>query len=106
FLKGHPLYRTHKIQFDQRKNSIVPNFIGGSLHRCDRGDREYYCATMLTLFKPWRTGLDLKEEGYSWDETFNDHKFTDAQKQYIKNFNIRYECNDARDDYAAQLKKG
>ncbi|KAF9455717.1 hypothetical protein BDZ94DRAFT_1293114 [Collybia nuda] len=98
FLKGHPLHRTHKIQFDQRKNNIVPNFIGGSLPRCDRGDREYYCATMLTLFKPWRTGLDLKEEGYSWDETFVGHEFTDVQKQY--------ECNDARDDYAAQLKKG
>jgi hypothetical protein len=24
----------------------------------------------------------------------------------MKNFNIRYECNDARDDYSAQLKKG
>ena len=24
----------------------------------------------------------------------------------MKNFNVRYECNDARDDYSAQLKKG
>ena len=24
----------------------------------------------------------------------------------MKNFNLRYECNDARDDFSAQLKKG
>jgi hypothetical protein len=51
----------------------------------------------------WRS-TDLKN--YSWDETFNLYEFNDQQKQYMKNFNIRYECNDARDDYSAQLKKG
>jgi len=71
FLKEHPLYKTHRVQFDERKINIVPNFVGGSLPRCDRGDREYYCATMLTLFKPWRSGKDLKNQNYSWDETFN-----------------------------------
>jgi len=47
----------------------------------------------------------LNQEDYSWDETFNDHKFTNHQSQLIRNFNIRYEYNDARDDYSAQLKK-
>src|SRR6266567_8887681 len=103
FLKEHPLYKTHKAKFDDKRKNIVPNFVGGSLPRCDR---EYYCATMLTLFKPWRSGKDLKNIDYSWDETFNLYEFTDQQKQYIKNFNVRYECNDARDDYSAQLKKG
>jgi len=105
FLKDHPLYETHRVYYDERRSNIVPNFVGGSLPRADRGDREYYCTTMLTLFKPWRSGKDLKQEDYSWDETFNNHKFTDHQSQLIKNFNIRYECNDARDDYSAQLKK-
>jgi hypothetical protein len=106
FLREHLLYKTHQVQFDDRRKNIVPNFVGGSLPRCDRGDREYYCATMLTLFKPWRSGKDLKNQNYSWDETFNLYEFNDQQKQYMKNFNIRYECNDARDDYSAQLKKG
>ncbi len=105
FLKEHPLYKTHRAKFDDKRKNIVPNFVGGSLPRCDRGDREYYCATMLTLFKPWRSGKDLKNIDYSWDETFNLYEFTDQQKQYMKNFNVRYECNDARDDYSAQLKK-
>jgi len=106
FLSMHPLYETHMIQFDTRKLNTVPNFIGGSLPRRDHGDREYYCATMLTLFKPWRSGKDLKSEGYSWDETFTSHSFTSRQSELMDNFNIRYECNDARDDFSAQLKKG
>ena len=106
FLKDHPLYKTHQIEFNKKRNQIVPNFVGGSLPRRDRGDREYYCATMLTFFKPWRTGKDLKTENYSWDETFNDHQFTPRQLELMQFFNIRYECNDARDDFSTQLKKG
>ena len=106
FLKDHPMYRTHKVHFNEQKYKVVPNFVGGSLPRCDRGDREYYCATMLTLFKPWRSGEDLKARDYSWDETFTEHRFTPRQLEIMKYFNIRYECNDARDDYSAQLKQG
>jgi hypothetical protein len=59
FLSSHPQYQTHYAhQVDDE--SIVPNFIRGTLPRCDQGDREYYCLTMLTLFKPWRFGTDLK----------------------------------------------
>src|SRR5882762_2564553 len=43
-------------------NKLISNFVGGSLPRCDKGDREYYCTTMLTLFKPWRHGQDLKKK--------------------------------------------
>jgi len=93
------------VQFDDRRNNIVSNFVGGSLPRYDKGDREYYCATMLILFKPWRSGKDLKNKDYSWDETFNLYEFNDQQKQYMKNFNIRYECNNTRDNYSAQFKK-
>ena len=39
FLQDHPLYKTHQIHFDKKKTQIVPNFDGGSLPRCDRGDR-------------------------------------------------------------------
>jgi len=106
FLEEHPLYETHCVDFNFRKHDIVPNFVGGSLPRSDRGDKEYYCATMLTLFKPWRTGKDLKLQNDSWDDAFTTHKFTSNQVQVMKNFNIRYECLDARDDFSVQLKQG
>ena len=103
FLKLHPQFQTHQVSFVNDDN-IVLNFLGGSLPHCDQGDREYYCLTMLTLFKPWRSGKDLKSADQTWDETFNHHNFTFRQQQLMKNFNLRYECIDARDDYSAQLQ--
>ena len=87
-------------------NLTVPNFIGGSLPRCDRGDREYYCCTMMTLFKPWRTGKDLKAEDQTWDESFTNHSFDNRSHEIIKYFNVRYECLDARDDFSAKQERG
>jgi len=104
FLQNHPLHETHQVSISKSKN-LVPNFAGGSLPRCDKGDREYYCATMLTLFKPWRHGKNLKDDDQSWDEAFTDYKFTPHQIELMKFFNIRYECNDARDDYSKLLKQ-
>ena len=100
------MYETHYAEFDRNKIHIVPNFVGGSLPRQDRGDREYYCTTMLTLFKPWRSGKSLKNETQSWDKAFTDHEFTQRQLEIMNNFNLRYECLDARDDFSAQLRQG
>ena len=105
FLDNHPQRESHYVTSNPKCLNKVPTFLGGSLPRCDRGDREYYCATMLALFKPWRKREDLKQDDHSWDETFTNHKFTLEQNQLMRNFNIRYECNDARDDYSAQLKQ-
>ncbi|PPQ87199.1 hypothetical protein CVT25_014754 [Psilocybe cyanescens] len=48
-----------KCDFDHVRNT-VPNFVGGPLPRRDNGNRDYYCCSMLTLFRPWRNGGDLK----------------------------------------------
>lgn len=104
FLKSHPQFQTHQIHCVDKIHNI-PNFLGGPLPRCDQGDREFYCLTMLTLFKHWRSGKNLKSVNMTWDETFNQHKFTIRQEQLMKNFNLQYECLDARDDYSAKLKK-
>ncbi|KAF8801704.1 hypothetical protein BYT27DRAFT_7114362, partial [Phlegmacium glaucopus] len=107
FTQNHPLHDSHASHFIVNHKRRIPNFIGATLPRCDQGDRNYYCSTMLTLFKPWRKGHDLKSnELETWDECFNSHEFTNQQEKLMKNFNIKYECLDARDDYRAQLKKG
>ncbi|KAL1725088.1 hypothetical protein EV714DRAFT_196384, partial [Schizophyllum commune] len=106
FLNTHPQYATFHVYCDPSKREyIVPNFAGGAIPRNDQGDREYYCATMLTLFAPWRRGRDLKSEGYNWDSTFRAHTFEPRHLQLMDNFNLRYECADARDDFRAELKK-
>jgi len=59
---------------------------------------------MLTLFKPWCTGHNLKSAEETWEQAFNKHIFSPAQKNLMSNFNLRYECLNARDDYSAQIK--
>ncbi|TFK59305.1 hypothetical protein BDN72DRAFT_905976 [Pluteus cervinus] len=61
---------------------------------------------LLTMFKPWRTGKDLKQTVENWDQTFSNHRFSLDQMTILKNLNIKYECLDARDDYFAQLRSG
>ncbi|KAI0038191.1 hypothetical protein FA95DRAFT_1665540, partial [Auriscalpium vulgare] len=104
FLKGHPQCETHSIHMAAEDEPIVPNFVGGTLPRKDKGNYEDYCLTMLTLFKPWRIGSDLKTNNQTWQEAFETYTFTPRQLELMKFFHIRYECNDARDDFHAQRK--
>jgi hypothetical protein len=101
----HPLHKTHHTKECSDDDDMIVNFIGASLPRCDQGDREYYCLTMLALFKPWRTGGELKSETENWDTAFTNYKFTTEKLKLMRNFNIRYKCLDARDDHHAQLQK-
>jgi len=96
FVKGHPLCETHGIRYIPNKDTVIANFIGETLPRRDRGDREWYCSTMLVLFKPWRSGLQLKTQDQSWDDAFESHHFLQQHVVMMDNFNLRYECLDAR----------
>ncbi|KAJ6623682.1 hypothetical protein B0H10DRAFT_1786022 [Mycena sp. CBHHK59/15] len=99
-------FKTHAVHCDfQKLDKIIPNFMGGAIPRADKGDREYYCMTILTLFKPWRTPADLNDNDSKWDQIFHKHVFTSRQQELIRNFNIRYECNDARNDHYAIMRK-
>ncbi|EIW62916.1 uncharacterized protein TRAVEDRAFT_114867, partial [Trametes versicolor FP-101664 SS1] len=107
FHENHPQYNTHHVKLLDESEAYVPNFICGSLPRRDAGNLEQYCMTMLTLFKPWRTGQDLRpSQDVLWDDVFNGHSFTERQLEVMKFFHIKYECNDARDDLFAARKKG
>ncbi len=73
-MDGHPLKDTHYLVVDSIDEYVVPNLVGETLPRKDKGDKEDYCATMLTLFRPWRSGLDLKQQGESWEDAFQKHR--------------------------------
>ncbi|KAF8234707.1 hypothetical protein L208DRAFT_1260384 [Tricholoma matsutake] len=88
FTNTHPLYNPHHIKVGPDDDNIVVNFIGANLPHCDQGDREYYCSTMLTLFKPWQTGKELKFSIESWNDAFSNYLFTERQLELMKNFNI------------------
>ena len=88
FMPDHPQYLSHAVRLmPERCAFVVPNFAGGALPRCDRGDREYYCTTMLCLFKLWRTCMELKKPDQSWDSAFRTFHFTKHQRKLMENFN-------------------
>jgi len=104
FQEGHPQCATHQAHMSRNNSLIIPNF-------CRMLSQDLIvvigvlCCTMLTLFKPWRNGKDLKGEHSSWDKAFVAHEFTRRQKEIMKYFDVRYECLDARDDYSAKRAK-
>ncbi|KAA1479142.1 hypothetical protein DENSPDRAFT_788877 [Dentipellis sp. KUC8613] len=104
FLQDHPHHDTHSVRIHPESKAKIPSFIG-TLPRPDQGNYDDYCVTMLTLFKPWRSGYDLKLEGEKWEQSFQRHTFTNGQKEIMKFMNIRHECYDARDDFRAQRIK-
>lgn len=102
FRKEHAQYKTHRLKVHGEHDAWIPNFVGGILPRKDKGDIEEYGRTMLTLFKPWSNPSHLKHRAQSWHAAFTEHQFTDRQKEIMDFFHVRYECNDARDDFRAQ----
>ena len=52
----------HSIMVFETCYNYAINFLGGPLPYKDKGDPEFYCLTMLTLFKSWREASDLKLE--------------------------------------------
>lgn len=98
----HPQSKSHYVQYLPQGKRPLANFLN-TIPRSDSND-ENYCKIMLTLFKPWRDGLDLKQENLSWSECFSAMIFSESAVTLMKNFNIKYECLDSRDDYSAKSK--
>ncbi|PPR07987.1 hypothetical protein CVT24_002699 [Panaeolus cyanescens] len=106
YLPEHPMVGEQLVACDpSKRRTMVPNFIGPALPRRDTGDVEEYCCTMLTFFAPWRTGLDLKSASLSWKDAFDAYPFTERQRELMDNFNLKYECYDARDDFSLSRSK-
>lgn len=49
--------------------------------------------------------MDLKDVMSTWDQAFKEHNVTSRQQQLLNNFNVQYECNNARDDHFSLMKK-
>ncbi|KAK0494090.1 hypothetical protein EDD18DRAFT_1043775, partial [Armillaria luteobubalina] len=102
FSSEHPLHGSHHVHVCPPEKRKVPNFVGRMLPHVDKGDREYYCLVMLVLFRPWRSGVDLKGGAdILWDTEFDAYPFTEDNRRVMANFNLRYECLDAQDDFRA-----
>ncbi|KAF5336919.1 hypothetical protein D9611_002865 [Ephemerocybe angulata] len=105
YADSHPQKDSFGITYDLRRmDTVIPSIVGPFLPRKDSEDVDYYGCTMLTLFAPWRSGMDLKSSDETWATAFENYTFLERHSAVIRNMNIRYECYDTRDDYHAQMK--
>lgn len=59
---------------------------------------------MLTLFKPFSTGLELKNADETLEAAFNKFDFSDEQKNLMNSFHVLQECDTASHKFAKQCK--
>ena len=73
YLNDHPRCHTHMCIARCENHNFLPNIVGSWFPQRDGDDdtKSYYYASMLTLLKPWRNLLDLKNEDESWQWAFN-----------------------------------
>ncbi|KAI0698724.1 hypothetical protein C8Q76DRAFT_584676, partial [Earliella scabrosa] len=98
-LEQHPQSSTHILR--KRVLWLVPVILGDRIPRRDRSEaeREHWARTVLTLFRPWRTPGDLKNETETWIDSYNrqQHLIPQEHQDVIDNMNVLSECKDARD---------
>lgn len=95
----HPTHPSHKSRvriLRPSTHTTLPNFIGSYFPRADDLDsHDFYCASMLLLFTPWRRLLvDLKDPFESWTDAFN-RKLVQLPHLFhrmIDNIQFYYEC--------------
>ena len=99
FLSGHPQRNMHLVR--KRVTWVVPVVLGSRIARGDRSpeERESWARQVLTLFVPWRTPNDLKQQRESWSEAYDRHahRITSHHASIIHNMAVLSECKDARD---------
>lgn len=101
FLPNHTQYISHQLNLKENSHDVALDLSGVTLPCRDGGNIEEYCMTMLIIFRPWRSPLKLKQKEQTWEEAFNSYTWSDHAITAIKNMHIKYECNDAKNNYNA-----
>ena len=99
YLSLHPKAKTAQRILRSYGHRNLPNFVGRWFPRSDDEEtREFYCASMLALLKPWRDlGKDLKHPGQMWKTAF-DHFLGETswkEKRVISGLQYFHECASA-----------
>ncbi|TFY54236.1 hypothetical protein EVJ58_g8978 [Rhodofomes roseus] len=76
YLPAHHRHDTVQRVVRGLGHNTLPNFVGAQFPRNDDPDSyDFYCASMLLLFKPWRdVAVDLKERNETWQSSLDRFK--------------------------------
>lgn len=70
--------------------------------------RDYYCASMVTLLKPWRRLSTLKSDGLTWEEAFDRMQVEGGEKvaKYLSNIQYYYDSKETAERNREKERKG
>ncbi|KAJ3479493.1 hypothetical protein NLI96_g9013 [Meripilus lineatus] len=111
FQDDHPNKDTHAVFKLKGDRSYILNYKGVPLPRKipypqpDSDLHECYCIVMLTIFLPWRTDWELKQEIDSWSHAFEQADLSPRARNVMSNMNLLYECYDASHDFSTLRRK-
>ncbi|THG94148.1 hypothetical protein EW026_g7265 [Hermanssonia centrifuga] len=111
YLDTHPKFRDLRRVARSPTHRNLPDFVGPWPARSDDNENdEFYCASMLTLLKPWRNiGRDLKNASENWRQAFDRYLASKSEEERLKinrmlsGIQYHHECDSAaRAERAAQ----
>ncbi|QRV90748.1 Helitron helicase-like domain at N-terminus [Ceratobasidium sp. AG-Ba] len=98
YRKGHPRAGTRRRVLRAKDHNMLLNVVGPYLPRNDHPETyNFYCASMLSLLKPWRDLRDLLSPGQSWPDALTSFltSATQSQHDFISAAQYYYQCRDA-----------
>ncbi|KAF8120371.1 hypothetical protein EV363DRAFT_1084217, partial [Boletus edulis] len=98
YLPDHPKHLTHRRVVRTPGHSALPNIIGPFFPNAkDESTEDLYCASMLTLLRPWRKLEDIKGHQDSFRNAFNQFmkKATPTDRDIICGIQYYYDCRNA-----------
>ena len=104
FQSGHPQVSSH-INI-KRMKPVVPVLLGPPIPRQDRVDtKERYYRSIITLFVPWRSILDLCDINQTWEQAFQTRrtKMTADSNKIVDNIQLLQECTKDKDEHLQQV---
>ncbi|QRV90295.1 ATP-dependent DNA helicase PIF1 [Ceratobasidium sp. AG-Ba] len=109
YLPDHPKSTTQLRVIRPPGHNTLPNIIGPWIPRNDRPESyDLYCATILTLLKPWRNLKDLHIEQRPWPSLFDEfmQAASKRDKDFVSAAQYYYQCKDAADQDENECKAG
>lgn len=109
YLASHPRAKSHRRVMRPADHRNLPEFIGQYFPRADDpATREFYCASMLLLLKPWRdVRNDLRGVDETWQSAFDNfiNQASPHTRRIVENIQFYYRARAAADQDPDRMKE-
>jgi len=109
YTEGHPRRKTRMRRVRDGAHNTLPNIVGGYFAReSNPAELEMFQASMMALLKPWRVQHDLRSNGATWAQEFDNWESVAGatSRQVLDNVRFCQQSQDAARDEQAEQANG